>query len=711
MRAIPFRVTPRRSNMVSTALLLALLAGCESGGPRLPESSMAPGVTGLSSQELVRRYGSKISSEGNSEYELKPLGKVAAEKGLKRFAVVDGEPVPAPDIRMGDPATVAEILDEGLNRNQVLDHLRHLTGEIGPRLTGSSNAEAANRWTRERFETWGLSDAHLDEWGTIGVRFDRGPSSAKVMRSRERRGDGGQTATEWEPLREMAFTTLAWGPGTAGPVRAPVVKMPADTAEFEAVKDKLPGAWVLMGRATEGRTGVRGAPGGMRAYNNTFSEIRKRWANPEPPMPQDGRSGLWKGKVKSPQMQGDGMDVELTLRFAPDHSVTGSFDTAFGRIAIKDGRFNPETGELTFAYARGSSDTKVVLKLNDQSAEGTSTGPRGESTITATRQPADQAKEPSLEERVLTAGPAGFLITSGDERVWTSSADGWRDMTPETVAKDVVVNISQPDYDFINSRMADGLDFQVEMDLRNSFTAGPIPVYNTVAEIRGSEKPDEVVIVSAHLDSWNGPGSQGCTDNGTGSSVTLEAARILATVIKNGGEPPKRTIRFILWTGEEQGLLGSAGYVKKHEDQLPKISAVFVDDGGTNFEGGLNCLEQMKDYLAAATAPVNSAFPDMTVNIHVAKNDKGETLTKMPGGGGSDHATFNAKGVPGFFWDETGRANYGYGWHTQHDRFDLAIPEYLVQSSTCAAVTAYNLACAPELLPREVREAPKEEAR
>ncbi|MCC6677479.1 MAG: M20/M25/M40 family metallo-hydrolase [Phycisphaerales bacterium] len=711
MPANQFRVPSRRSCGLSAALLLALLAGCESGGPRLPESSLGPDVSGLSSAQLISRYGSKISSDGNSDFELKPIGKKAAEKGLKRFAVVDNEPVPVPEIAMGDSRTVARILDEGLNRNQVLDHLRHLTTQIGPRLTGSSNAEAANRWTRDQFESWGLTNAHLDEWGNIGLRFDRGPSTAKVMRSRERRGDGGQTTTEWESIRDMAFTTLAWAPGTQGPVRAPVIRMPTDTAEFEAVKDKLPGAWVMMGRASEGRTGVRGAPGGMRAYNNTFAEIRKKWANPEPPMPQDGRSGLWKGKVKGAQTPGDGMDVEMSLRFAADNSVTGSFNTAFGRIQIKDGRFNPDTGELTFAYARGPNDTKVTMKLTDQSAEGTSVGPRGESTITATRDPSDTPKEPSVEERVLTAGPAGFLITSGDERVWTSAADGWREMTPDTVAKDVIANISQPDYDFINSRLADGLDFQVEMDVKNIFTAGPIPVYNTVAEIRGSEKPDEIVIVSAHLDSWNGPGSQGCTDNGTGSSVTLEAARILSTVIKNGGKPPKRTIRFILWTGEEQGLLGSAGYVKKHEDDLARISAVFVDDGGTNYEGGLNCLEQMVPYLAAATAPVNSAFPDLTVNVHVARNDKNEPLTKMPGGGGSDHATFNAKGVPGFFWDEVGRANYGYGWHTQHDRFDLAIPEYLVQSSTCAAVTAYNLACAPDLLPREVKEAPKEPAK
>jgi carboxypeptidase Q len=215
--------------------------------------------------------------------------------------------------------------------------------------------------------------------------------------------------------------------------------------------------------------------------------------------------------------------------------------------------------------------------------------------------------------------------------------------------------------------------------------------------------------VSAHLDSWNGPGSQGTTDNGTGSSVTLEAARILATV----GAKPKRTIRFILWTGEEQGLLGSRAYVEqlKEKDQLKNVSACFVDDGGTNFEGGLNCFNSQVELLGAATAPINGVFWSSTDNRYLDVNIKpvdGGRLGRVAGGGGSDHQSFIAAGVPGFFWDEIGRADYPYGWHTQHDKLDLAIPEYLMQSSTCAAVTAYNLACAPTLLPREPLPKPEE---
>jgi carboxypeptidase Q len=229
----------------------------------------------------------------------------------------------------------------------------------------------------------------------------------------------------------------------------------------------------------------------------------------------------------------------------------------------------------------------------------------------------------------------------------------------------------------------------VEIGADNRWYKGPRPEYNVIGEIKGSEQPDELVIVSGHLDSWNGPGSQGALDNGVGTCTALEAARILT----RAKAKPKRTIRFILWTGEEQGLFGSKAYVKDHEAELPKISAVLVDDGGTNYQGGYQGIAMQKEIMEAAFAPTVKAFPQFpqkfVVQAHMAK------------GGGSDHVPFNGKGVPGFFTIETGRSDYTFVHHTQHDRLEMAIPEYLVQSGTNHAVVAYNLACAPTLLPRD----------
>lgn len=512
--------------------------------------------------------------------------------GGEPFAVINGERQTAPSIPMGDPATIARIIDEGKNRSQVMKHLEYLSLEIGPRLTGSSRLERANIWAKEQFESFGLT-ARLHKWGEIPVRFDRGPSTGVVYQVDDVPADaGGAQTREPRKVRDLEFSTLAWTPGTNGPVRGRVVKEPMTEEEYNAVRGELNGAWVLLRPPP-----VRGQRG-----------VRNRAAD---------------------------------------------------------------------RYEQRAAARRKV-------AEG------------------EPVESIDIRSRLVFDGVAGFISPSRDERVWTGGYGGWRRLDPtkpETWPKDVEVTVRQSDYDFINSRLADNEPIEVEFDLDHQKIAGPIPVYNTIAEIRGSEFPDEVVIVSGHLDSWDGPGSQGTTDNGTGSSVTIETARILAAV----GAKPKRTIRFILWTGEEQGLLGSRAYVQEIKDDWDKIVACFVDDGGTNYQGGLPAHEVQVPYLAAATAPVNATFPDKTVNIRVS------AARRTAGGGSSDHASFLAVGIPGFFWDEVGRADYGRGWHTQYDRIDLAIPEYLVQSATCSAITAYNLACAPEMLPRPPREEPATE--
>ncbi len=302
-----------------------------------------------------------------------------------------------------------------------------------------------------------------------------------------------------------------------------------------------------------------------------------------------------------------------------------------------------------------------------------------------------------IDERVIFDGVAGFISTPKDsrDRVWTTAIKGWRDRPAGEIIPDVEVHVRLSDYDAINSRVSDGEDVFVEFDLQHTLTPGPIPVYNTIAMILGATKPEEYVIVCGHMDSWDGPGASGTIDNGTGVAVALEAARLLSV----SGARPDRTIIFALWTGEEQGLLGSKEWVKAFPDKVRNISAVLNEDGGTNYQGGLKCMDTQVDMLVAATAPVNFVFTDSTTGKPMVVNvqNSGKEFPKFAG---SDHFSFIEVGIPGFFWDEVGRADYGLGWHTQFDRLNLAIPEYLVQSSVNAAVTAYNLACAPTLLPR-----------
>jgi hypothetical protein len=303
-----------------------------------------------------------------------------------------------------------------------------------------------------------------------------------------------------------------------------------------------------------------------------------------------------------------------------------------------------------------------------------------------------QAPDEALRNAIAGSGILGTVSGSRNELILTSGR--FTGLTWETLPKDVRITIRKSDMDLVTYNIEKGKDVILEFNLNQKFVKGPIPVYNVIAEIPGTERPDEVVIVSGHLDSWDGPGSEGACDNGTGTMVALEAARIL----NKAGAKPKRTIRFIMWTGEEQGLHGSRAYVEMHKDELSKISAVFVDDGGTNYEGGLTCLKEMEPILSAAIAPAKEAFPEFPMEIRIAQ--------RMPRGGGSDHAPFNAVGVPGFFWFETGRSDYNFVHHTQHDHLDYAIAEYLVQSSTNAAAASYIVACAETMLPREAAATP-----
>lgn len=582
--------------VAGVALVSMVLVSC-AGTPRSASNS-----TGKSDATALERAGLDVTFKQPGEW----------------VSVVDGKETPVPAIEMGDDAVTMKIVHEGALQSQVIDNLKALAVERGPRLTGSENLRKAQDWASQKFRDWGLTNVHLEQWGTVGVGFDRGPSSgtiflARPMRPETRPGvntrDPAPAATppteatkeeakaeapptpkvEWTKAREVELTALSWSMGTNGAVRGVVLREPKDEAEYQAVKADLKGAWVLV--QAPPALGMRGIRSMMSARYDMRKEARKKVA--------EGKS----------------------------------------------------VSELPIA------------------------------------------------ERLAFEPIAGYISSSRDERVWTGAVGGWRDLSitdrDDWSDDQPHVQVRLSDYDFLNSRLADGEKVEVEFNLNHTFKAGPVPVHNVIAEIKGSKYPNEYVIISGHLDSWDGPGSLGVTDNGTGSAVTMEAARILKAV----NAKPLRTIRFVLWAGEEQGLLGSKGYVDTHKDELANISAVFVDDGGTGYQAGVQAANVQVELLAAASAPINnvffSRFDKKFLNVDI--KNTGETMKSH---GGSDHASFNQVGVPGFFWEEGGRAEYGYGWHTQNDKMNLAIEEYLIQSATNSAVVAYRLGSAPTLLPR-----------
>ncbi len=223
---------------------------------------------------------------------------------------------------------------------------------------------------------------------------------------------------------------------------------------------------------------------------------------------------------------------------------------------------------------------------------------------------------------------------------------------------------------------------EIEINMQNSFSSEPVEVHNTVAEIPGTEKPDEVVIIGGHIDSWDL--GTGATDDGTGIMAVLEAARALKAV----GVRPRRTIRFVMFSGEEQGLHGSRAYVKAHAKDLSKVSAVLVHDMGTGRVKSIGLLGRydLREIMDQVVEPFKDAV-------------KLDELSLRGMAGGTDHASFLPHGVPAFavIQDE---AEYRKTHHTESDTFDKIYADEINQGAKVLAAWAYNVAMLPGCLPR-----------
>ncbi|HUR28772.1 MAG TPA: M20/M25/M40 family metallo-hydrolase [Planctomycetota bacterium] len=474
----------------------------------------------------------------------------------------------APALAFARQSDAEKLIALGKSENHVMEHLDHLANRIGPRLTGSDGFTNACAWTREQFESFGLANARLEKWGEFPVGFNRGPSFGQMVTPE---------------ARVLHFATNAWTAGTRGPTLGPALLAPTDEKEFEALRPKLAGAWIITPSV---------APSAERRPEAAGPRVVEAGA------PAPGAS-----EGKTPGM------VEREFR-----------------------------AKLEKAYDEGG-------------VAGT-----------------------------IRSGRGDLVLTGGSSRV-----------DFDKLPKRASITLLAADFDVIVDKLHAGQRVDLEFDIRNWFERGPIELSNVIAEIPGTEKPDEIVIVSGHLDSWDG--ATGTTDNGTGCATTMEAARLIV----KAGVKPKRTIRFILWGGEEQGLLGSAAYVKAHKDEMEKISAVLVHDGGTNFCAGITATPPMMQPFESIFAPVVNLDPELPFKVREVKGLSG---------GGSDHNSFLAANVPGFFWSQRGRANYNHTHHTQWDTFEAAIPEYQKNSAIVIAVGAVGIANLPELLSRENLRAP-----
>jgi carboxypeptidase Q len=307
-------------------------------------------------------------------------------------------------------------------------------------------------------------------------------------------------------------------------------------------------------------------------------------------------------------------------------------------------------------------------------------------------------------------GDYGTLFVSGASIPTDPSAgfgSGPRVQDLDAPATPPQLTMAVEHYNRISRLLDKDIPVTIALDLQVAFKTDDPMEYNVIGEIAGTDPEigDEIVMLGAHFDSWHA--GTGATDNASGSSVMMEAMRILKTVYDTKGEGPRRTIRIALWTGEEQGLLGSRAYVNEHFAESPgrgqpptklfpaheKFSGYFNMDNGTGKLRGV--------YLQGneAVAPI---FRSWLTPFH----EMGAATLTLNNTGGTDHLAFDAVGLPGFQFIQEPIAYSSRTHHSNMDTFDHAIPDDLKQAATIIATFVYHTAQRDEQLPRKPLPAP-----
>lgn len=480
-------------------------------------------------------------------------------------------------------AAVKRIMEMAREDNQAMHHLDILCNRFGGRPVGSDAYENAAEWAIRSFRSWGY-EVRTEEAGSMSVGFNRAGWWGRMT---------------GEEQMTLHFSTPSYSSGTHGVQRGHVVIEPRTWAEFDRMKGRLKGAWVLVEDKSSGYAIFHGE----EAHESRLKAVAEN------------------------------EEIERYNREHPD-----------------------DPKKLN----------KVIVPFYDEMVEA---------GVLGFIQPADVP-----------------LWTLYDMKVVQRALEGSIAFEELPAVPSILLDNEQ--FDRIRTMVKQRRRIELEFDIRNHFKYGPIPFHNVVAEIKGAKHPDEYVIVGAHLDSYDV--ATGGVDCGSGVAAVMEAARMIAL----SGAKPDRTILFILFAGEEFGLLGSKAWVKAHSNLLPRISNMFNRDGGPMPYTGFWAPESLLKEYEKAAEPLRQLYPEIGFTVEPLK-----PRVKPERTGGNDASTFAVEGVPAVQmneWRDVKGYDFSYReiWHTERDTYNMSIPEYQEQAATAMALMVLATANMPSMLPR-----------
>ncbi len=387
-----------------------------------------------------------------------------------------------------------------------------------------------------------------------------------------------------------------------------------------------------------------------------------------------------------------GQAVRLTLPQRPTKDSLATYlesvkSTVKGKMVLIN---PPQTVLVAFnPTALRRDDAEIITQLNAAPGGGPQQAPAQAPQAPLAPQALNNNQLQSQLNEFLTAN--GALVRVNDAGRDHGQIRAFNNPSYDVTKAPPTVVMRNEDYGRIWRLLADGRTVELEFEIVNRTYEEGKTAYNTIAEIPGTDRADEVVMLGGHLDSWHA--ATGATDNAVGCAVMMEAARILTAV----GARPRRTIRVALWSGEEQGLLGSQAYVREHFGTAEEPKPAFAKFAGYfNMDNGTGKARAMTVFgPTAAGAVLREAlapFADLGV--------LGATTTRSRNRGGTDHTSFNWAGLPGIGLTQDPIQYQSYTWHTNLDTYERIVEDDVKKAAIVVAAAVYHLAMRDEPLPR-----------